>query len=195
MLFSFVFENGTVNTNLSFIYGLVTGVAIAGLTQFLQYIVQSRLQRQQLDRVSADLNRQLEQSERNLMLQLLHQDQKRAIEELWSIIHSDVKNYSKMRERLSAFLDSVTGYYLPSDIQTTIRREIYDADRFLDKLAVEIGVAPPMEFDERDYEEWYKSLPPEELLALGESETYNRFKFQLKGKLRKIMSGEIDRGN
>jgi len=52
-----------------------------------------------------------------------------------------------------------------------------------------------MEFDERDYEEWYKSLPPEELLALGESETYNRFKFQLKGKLRKIMSGEIDRGN
>lgn len=141
--------------------------------------------------MSSNLNRQLEQSEKNLRLQLLYPDHKEAINALWSILHQDIKSYRNMSKSLLGLLEkSPIGYALPYEIQKMIRDEMTEVEEFMRKNAIELGMVSPEQEEAmiESYDDWFSGLDLYEQTQIEEKEIYMRFLTRLKEQIRKYMS-------
>lgn len=96
--------NQTPTDYSQFILGLTSGLVLAIIGSVITFLIQSRLQKEQFKHEKSNLELQQKQNETNLKLQLSHEEQKRAIEELFKIINSDIKSYRDMRTKLLEFL-------------------------------------------------------------------------------------------
>ena len=133
--------------------------------------------------------RQLAQNEKNIRIQLLHPVQIESVNALWSILFN--LEGRKLKEKLMEFLSETSeGFYLPSDIQKIINKEIFNVDKFIIEQSIELGMVDPERDDAmiQDYYLWYLELEPWERAEIDIDDVYKRFEARIKDQIRKYTS-------
>ena len=90
----------------------------------------------------------LEKAKERLQTQLLYEEKKKALRELYRLVDQKYKTYSEFYVRVSSFLDRLESEFLPVELKSAIQTEFYELDKFME----DSGLAPPSPTDEEaDY--------------------------------------------
>lgn len=77
----------------------------------------------------------LEQTQENLIIQLTHDDRKKAIVRICEIING-AKEYFILRNELNKFLSSCEGQYIPIGLRKSIRNEIKKMEKYIEDKGI-----------------------------------------------------------
>ncbi len=100
-------------------------------------------------------------AEKGLRTQLIYEDKKKALTELFRLANQEYKTYPEFKAKVSSFLEGLESEFLPAELKSAIRTKFYELDKFME----DSGLAPPPPSDEElkswleGYEESFKELP------------------------------------
>jgi hypothetical protein len=156
--------------------GLISGVLISLVAAFLQD-----------NSARKTLKIQLEQEEKNLKIQLLHDDKNKALTKLYEISNMKYANDYEFLSEVENFLDGPSGGFIPSQTTRELKAELKIIDEKLDLIGPPEPSEAEDEYNERQMEEYYKTLSVEEQV---EHEVKNRT-FALKSVIKKLVSKDL----
>lgn len=162
---------------IDYFAGFISGLLVSVIVSYLQFWFSKKT-----------LGIELAQNEKNLKLQLLHDDRNKALSELFKIIDKQYKSYFDFEKAIETFLASLSGAFIPSETAKFVRGEFL---KIGGKLA---SIGPPElseaeeEHWEKEFEEYYKRLPEEERVELEVKNMTQAFKANLKERIRKHIS-------
>ena len=162
---------------IDYLAGFFSGVLVTIIASYLHFYFSKKT-----------LRLQLEQTEKNLKIQLLHEDRKKALRELFQILNTKHKTYSDFKKAIDPFLEGLSGAFLPQELLKELRKEIYDIDVF---LLVELGQGPSAEEEDQWMEEFYQQLEkmsPEERAQFELEQRFSGLKSKMKALTRKHIS-------
>ena len=127
---------------------------------------------------------EIEQNEKNLKLQLIHDDRNKALAELFKIIDREYKSYFDFESAVECFLDSLSGAFIPSEIAKDIRGEFLKIDGKLESIGPPEMSEAEEEHWEKQFEEYYKKLPYENKVEMDVKNMTQAFKLRIKERIR-----------
>lgn len=99
-------------------------------------------------------------AEKGLRTQLIYEDKKKALAELFRLVDQEYDTYPKFKAKVYSFLGGLESEFLPAELKSAIRTKFYELDKFMG----DSGLAQPPPSDEElkswleDYEESFKEL-------------------------------------
>ena len=123
----------------------------------------------------------MEQQERNLKIQLLHEDKNKALSELYQIIFQESRNYNDFQWVIGDFFNSHVGSYIPEKVAKDILSEIKRINERADTNAPPIN-DEELEHDEEQWEDYFKSLPYDDEIRIEHDVKNMTFTFTLRIK-------------
>jgi len=157
--------------------GFLSGLLVSIIVAYLQFWFSKKT-----------LLMELDQNERNLKLQLIHDDRNKALAELYSIMDRKYKSFFEFQSAVESFLNGVSGAFIPSEIARDIRGEFLKIGAELDKIGPPEPSPEEEEHWEEQFEEYYRRLPVEERIEEDVRNMTRAFKSQIKEKIRKKIS-------
>jgi len=153
--------------------GFFSGLLVSIVVSYVQFWLSKKT-----------LTLEMEQNEKNLKLQLLHDDRNKALAELFKIIDTEYKSYFDFEKAVETFLGSLSGAFIPSEIAKDIRGEFLKIGGKLDSIG-----PPPMseaeeEHWEKQFEEYYESLPAEDRVEMEVKNMTQAFKSKIKERIK-----------
>ena len=131
----------------------------------------------------------LKAAEERLRTELLYEEKKKALRELYRLIDQEYKTYAEFKAKVTSFLTGLESEFLPVELKNAIRTKFYELDKFLE----DSGLVPPPPSDEeinswiKDYEDSLKYYSNWERAEL---EFRDRFG-ALKGSIKRLVSQHI----
>lgn len=136
----------------------------------------------------ATLRLQQAQDEKNLKLQLLHDDRTEARKALYQVIDMKYESYRKFERGVQDFLQGVTGGLIPAKIADDVRAELTRLNKKLESIEPPEPSDAEVEHWDEDYAEFLASLPPEERVEYEVNSMAEAFKSRIKKVIREDMS-------
>jgi hypothetical protein len=162
---------------IDYFAGFISGLLVSVIVSYVQFWFSKKT-----------LNMELEQNERNLKLQLTHDDRNKAFAELFRLMDRKYKSYFEFQSAVESFLNSLSGALIPSEIARDIRQEFLKIGAKLDEIGPPEPSPEEEEHWERQFEEYYESLPIEERVETEAKNMTQAFKSAIKEQIRKKMS-------
>jgi hypothetical protein len=158
---------------IDYFAGFFSGLLVSVIVSYVQFWFSKKT-----------LSMEIEQNEKNLKLQLLHDDRNKALAELFKIIDREYKSYFDFQSAVESFLGSLSGAFIPSEIAKDIRGEFLKIGGKLDS----IGPPKPSEAEEehweKQFEKYYQSLPYEDRVGMEVKNMTQAFKSKIKERIR-----------
>lgn len=165
----------------TFALGLISAIALAIITQIIAHYFSRK-----------SLKDQQEHSLKVVKMQLFHEDRKKALIKLDSLLKEYYPKFSDFRKTIDEYLDNSESMFIPLELRKKLAKQTLDLDSFLTERQMEIYGITDQDIgggEEDEYESWAQDFP-EQALDNEVKSRLSGLKSSMRDKIKDYVSEE-----